>query len=295
MNKIVKKKLIADKITWYEVEAPRIARKRKPGQFVIVRPSKTGERIPLTIADADPEKGTIVLVVQEVGKTTAYMANELNEGDYIQDVVGPLGNPTHIEKKGTILGIGGGVGIAPLYPIMKGFKDAGNEVIVILGARNKDLIIMKDMMAEVADELLICTDDGSEGRKALVTELEKEILESGRKIDEIVAIGPAIMMKFCVQTAKPFGVPITVSLNTIMVDGTGMCGGCRIRYGDTDKFVCVDGPEFDGYLVDFDHMMSRQRMYVEQERKAYEDYKCRSAQKIKELKEEERREQELEG
>ncbi len=284
MSKILKKKTIAEKITWYEIEAPRIARKRKPGQFVIVRPREGGERIPLTIADSDPEKGTITLVVQEVGKTTAYMGRELHEGGDMLDVVGPLGTPTHIpEKPGRILGIAGGLGIAPLYPILKGFKEAGHEVTVILGARNKDLFIMREMTDQLVDKLLICTDDGSEGHHGLVTEVEKQLLTSGEKFDEIIAIGPAIMMKFCVETARPFEVPITVSLNTVMIDGTGMCGGCRIRFGDTDKFVCVDGPEFDGYQVNFDRMMQRQAAYVDQEKKAYHDYLCHLEAKAREI------------
>ena len=294
MSRIVKKKTIADKITWYEIEAPRVARKRQPGQFVIVRPREGGERIPLTIADADPEKGTITLVVQEVGKTTAYMGRELQEGGEMLDVVGPLGTPTHIPAEpGRVLGIAGGLGIAPLYPILKGFKEAGHHVTVILGARNKDLFIMREMTEQLVDELLICTDDGSEGHHGLVTEVEKQLLESAKRFDEIIAIGPAIMMKFCVETARPFKVPITVSLNTVMIDGTGMCGGCRVRYGDTDKFVCVDGPEFDGYLVNFDRMMQRQAAYVDQEKKAYHDYLCnleREAQVIEKAEKAEKEE-----
>jgi ferredoxin--NADP+ reductase len=284
VSKILKKKTIADKITWYELEAPRIARKRKPGQFVIVRPCEGGERIPLTIADADPDKGSIILVVQEVGKTTAYMGRELQEGGDMLYVVGPLGNPTHIpDEPGKILAIAGGLGIAPLYPILKGFKEKGHEITVILGARSRDLFIMREMTEELVDKVLICTDDGSEGFHGLVTDVEKQLLESDEKFDEIIAIGPAIMMKFCVETARPFGVPITVSLNTIMIDGTGMCGGCRVQYGGKDKFVCVDGPEFDGYQVNFDRMMQRQAVYVDQEKKAYKDYLCRLEAKAQQI------------
>ncbi len=291
MSKIIKKKTIAEKITWYEIEAPRIAKKRKPGQFVIVRPYEGGERIPLTIADADPEKGTITLVVQEVGKTTAYMGRELQEGGEMLDVVGPLGNPTHIpEKPGRIMGIAGGLGIAPLYPILKGFKEAGHHVTVVLGARNKDLFLMREITEALVDRLLICTDDGSEGHHGLVTEVEKQLLESGETFDEIIAIGPAIMMKFCVATARPFEVPITVSLNTIMIDGTGMCGGCRVQYGDTDKFVCVDGPEFDGYQVNFERMMQRQAAYADQEKKEYHDYLCNLEKQARDIEKTEREE-----
>ena len=254
------------------MNAPEIARNRKAGQFVLVQIDVDyGERVPLTIADANAEEGWLVLVFQAVGATTLKLSRK-NEGDEIAAILGPLGNPTHIEKKGTVVCVGGGIGVAPLHPIVQAHKAAGNKVIVIMGARNKDLIIFEDEMRALADELYLMTDDGSAGEKGLVTEPLKKLCES-QKIDEVVAIGPPIMMKFCAATTEPFKVPTTVSLNTIMIDGTGMCGGCRVTIGGKTKFVCVDGPEFDGHQVDWANMMMRMKAF--KEREAEDLHKCR--------------------
>ena len=254
------------------MNAPEIARNRKAGQFVLVQIDVDyGERIPLTIADANAEEGWLVLVFQAVGATTLKLSRK-NEGDEIAAILGPLGNPTHIEKKGTVVCVGGGIGVAPLHPIVQAHKAIGNKVIVIMGARNKDLIIFEDEMRALADELYLMTDDGSAGEKGLVTEPLKKLCES-QKIDEVVAIGPPIMMKFCAATTEPFKVPTTVSLNTIMIDGTGMCGGCRVTIGGKTKFVCVDGPEFDGHQVDWANMMMRMKAF--KEREAEDLHKCR--------------------
>lgn len=265
MNKIVKKKQLSAEVFEMEVEAPLIAQNRKAGQFIIVQiDSEWGERIPLTIADADPKAGTITMVFQTVGASTHRLAAK-NVGDYVENILGPLGNPTHIEKFGTVVCVGGGIGVAPLHPIAQAMKAAGNRVIIIIGARNKELVIFEDRMRKIADELVIVTDDGSYGRKALVTEPLKEYCSQDPKPDLAVAIGPPIMMKFCAEATRPFQVPTVVSLNTIMIDGTGMCGGCRVSVGGQTKFVCVDGPEFDGHQVDFDNMMTRLRAYKEKE------------------------------
>ncbi len=274
MHKIIEKRQLSETVYLMRLEAPHIARERRAGQFVIVQlDSSFSERIPLTIADANSEEGWITIIFQTVGKTTKLMA-ELNEGDAIGNVLGPLGQPTHIENFGKAVCVGGGIGVAPMYPIVQALKQAGNHVTVIMGARNKELLILEDEMRAIADELIICTDDGSSGIKALVTEPLKEICESSDlKPDFSVAIGPPIMMKFCVETVKPYKVPMQVSLNTIMIDGTGMCGGCRVTIGDTTKFVCVDGPEFDGYLVDFDNMMKRLGTFKSREQE--DDHKCR--------------------
>jgi ferredoxin--NADP+ reductase len=254
-----------------EVEAPLVARERRAGQFVIVQADDDfGERIPLTIADADPARGSVTLVFQTVGASTHRLAAK-EVGDRIT-LLGPLGNPTHIEKFGKAVCVGGGIGLAPLHPIVQALKAAGNEVVVIAGARTAELLIMQEELAAIADELVVVTDDGSAGRKALVTEPLKEICSSSAPPDIVVAIGPPIMMKFCAQTTKSFGVKTLVSLNTIMVDGTGMCGGCRVSVGGETKFVCVDGPEFDGHQVDWDGMMSRLRSYKKQEEDAH--HKC---------------------
>jgi ferredoxin--NADP+ reductase len=253
----------------FEVEAPVVARKAQAGQFVMVRVDEEGERIPLTVGDYDRERGTVTLVVQEVGKTTMQMGT-MQSGDELASVTGPLGLATEIEDYGTVLCVGGGVGIAPIYPIARDLKEAGNTVLSIIGARNQDLLFWEDKMRAVSDELIVCTDDGSYGRKALVTIPIKELLEAGRPISHIWAIGPAIMMKFCALTTQPFGVPTTVSLNSIMVDGTGMCGACRVEVGGQTRFVCVDGPEFDGHQVDWDQLLARQRIYPEQEKLAVE-------------------------
>lgn len=265
MYKIIEKRQLSADVFYARVEAPDIAKNRKAGQFVLVQlDTEYAERIPLTIADADPQEGWIALVFQAVGATTIKMSR-LHEGDELGAVLGPLGNPTHIEKKGRVVCVGGGIGVAPLHPIVQAHKAAGNRVTVIMGARNKDLIIFEKEMRALADELYIMTDDGSAGTKGLVTEPLKTLCSQNPKPDEVVAIGPPIMMKFCSFTAKEFDVPITVSLNTIMIDGTGMCGGCRVNIGGKTKFVCVDGPEFDGHLVDWDNMMLRMRAFKPRE------------------------------
>ena len=255
-----------------EVHAPVVASKGRAGQFVIVRIHPEGERVPLTIADYDRERGTITLVFQEVGKTTMHMGT-MQPGDRFASVTGPLGRPTEIEKYGTVLCVGGGVGIAPIYPIARDLRAAGNKVISVIGARTKELLFWEDKMRTVSDELIVCTDDGSCARKALVTVPTKEVLESEQKVARVWAIGPAIMMKFCALTTKPFGIPTIVSLNSIMVDGTGMCGACRVEVGGQTRFVCVDGPEFDGHQVDWDQLLARQRIYPEQEKQAVEKWK----------------------
>ena len=255
MNKIVRKEQFSEKVFLFEVEAPLIAQSRKAGNFVIVRVGKKGERMPLTIADADIKRGTITLVVQKVGLSSTKLCN-LNEGDYITDVVGPLGNPTHIEKFGTVVCAGGGVGVAPMLPIIKALKAAGNRVLSVLAGRSKDLIILEDEVRANSDEVIIMTDDGSYGEKGVVTVgIEKFIQQE--QIDKVFAIGPAIMMKFCCLLTQKYNIPTDVSLNTIMVDGTGMCGACRLTIGGKTKFVCIDGPEFDGALVDWDEMFKR--------------------------------------
>lgn len=256
-----------------KVEAPEIAKKRKAGQFIILRVNDEGERIPLTIADADAAGGWIELVVQAVGKTTKKLS-ELNAGDSIYDLAGPLGRPTHIEKKGTVVMVGGGIGIAPAHPIAQAMKAAGNKVISILGGRTKELVIMEDRMRAASDEVIITTDDGSYGMKGLVIDAIQKLYDEGIKIDEVIAIGPPIMMKFVSLLTKKLGIPTLVSLNTIMVDGTGMCGGCRVSIGNESKFVCVDGPEFDGHLVNFDEMMQRLSMYRDQEKESA-DHVCK--------------------
>jgi ferredoxin--NADP+ reductase len=273
---ILAKEDLAPVTKLFEVRAPAVAHKARAGQFVIVRINDEGERVPLTIADYDRERGTLTLVFQEVGKTTMQMGT-LQSGDHLASLTGPLGLPSEIEQYGTVLCVGGGVGIAPIYPIARELKEAGNTVLSIIGARNKDLLFWEDKMRSVSDELIVCTDDGSYGRKALVTIPMKEMLEAGRPIRHIWAIGPAIMMKFCALTTQPFGVPMVVSLNSIMVDGTGMCGACRVEVGGQTRFVCVDGPEFDGHQVDWDQLLARQRIYLEQEKQAVEKWQqeCR--------------------
>ena len=264
MNKIIKKEQLSKDVFRFTVQAPRIAKSRKPGQFIILMmDDEHDERIPLTIADANIENGTITLIFQAVGGTTLKLST-LNENDNIAHILGPLGKATKIENKGTVVCVAGGIGAAPLFPIVQGFKAAGNRVITIIGARNKDLMILQDEMSQYSDELILCSDDGSIGLKALVTEPLKKLCET-ENIAEVVAIGPPIMMKFCAETTRPFKVPTVVSLNTIMVDGTGMCGGCRVTIGDETKFVCVDGPEFDGHLVDFDNMLLRLSAYKKHE------------------------------
>lgn len=272
MFEIIEKRQLSADVYYMKVSAPEIARNRKAGQFVLVQIDvEYGERIPLTIADADAKEGWIALVFQAVGATTLKLSRK-KEGESLAVILGPLGNPTHIEKKGTVVCVGGGIGVAPLHPIVQAHKAVGNKVIVIMGARNKDLIIFEKEMRELADEVILMTDDGSAGTKGLVTEPLKTICENS-KPDEVVAIGPPIMMKFCAATTEPFQVPTTVSLNTIMIDGTGMCGGCRVTVGGKTKFVCVDGPEFDGHQVDWANMMMRMKAF--KDREAEDLHKCR--------------------
>lgn len=263
MNKIISKEYFSEKVIKLVVEAPLIARARKAGHFVIVRACEKGERIPLTIADSDIEKGTITLVIQAVGRSSQKIC-ALNVGDYLTDVVGPLGQATHIEKVGTVLCCGGGVGVAPLMPIVKAFKEAGNRVITVLAARTKELIILEEQMHRYSDELIVMTDDGSYGEKGLITNGAEQVINR-EKVDLCVTIGPAIMMKFLSLLTKKYDIPTVASLNTIMVDGTGMCGACRITVGGKTKFVCIDGPEFDAHQVDFDEMLMRLSSYKEQE------------------------------
>ncbi len=279
---------IAPSVFRMVVEAPHIAGHRKAGQFVIVRPGAGGERIPLTIADASPDAGTITLVYQVVGRTTAEMAL-IEAGGELADIAGPLGRPTHIEKFGHVVCVGGGIGVAPSHPIAQAMKKAGNHVTSIIGARTRELLIMEAEMRAASDDVICVTDDGSYGRKGFVTDALRDMLAApGAGIDLVVAIGPPIMMKAVSQLTREFGVRTLVSLNTVMIDGTGMCGGCRVNVNGETKFVCVDGPEFDGHGVDFDAMMRRQRMYVSDEKESYEafrkDHACRLDARIRELK-----------
>ncbi len=273
MAKILHKEQLSDDVYLMRVHAPLIVEERKAGQFIILQTDEEfGERIPLTIADASEEENSITLIFQVVGKTTTELS-QFNVGDDLPVLVGPLGLPTHIKKYGKVVCVGGGIGVAPLHPIAQALKAAGNEVTTIIGARNKELIILEKEMKEIATELIVCTDDGSYGRKALVTEPLEELCKNEfTKPDMVIAIGPPIMMKFCSLTTKPYDVYTQVSLNTIMVDGTGMCGGCRVNVGDEVKFVCVDGPEFDGHLVDFDNMMARLNSFKDIETEA--NHKC---------------------
>ena len=268
MFTILSKQKLSQEVFKMEIKAPHIARERKAGQFIILQQGGDyAERIPLTIADADPVKGSITIVFQAVGEGT-HSLGVLEPGDTIENVLGPLGTPTHIEHYGRVVCVGGGVGVAPMHPIAQAMKQAGNDVRIIIGARTKDLVILEAEMGAIANELVVCTDDGSYGRKALVTEPLKEYCETW-KPDLVVAIGPPIMMKFCTLTTKPFNVPTVVSLNSIMIDGTGMCGGCRVSINGKTKFVCVDGPEFDGFAVDWDNLLLRLGTYKPQEQKAH--------------------------
>lgn len=259
MNKIIAKEYLSDKVVKFEIEAPLIAKSRRAGHFVIVRVGKKGERVPYTIASSDVQKGTIALVVQRVGKSSEKLC-QLEAGDFITDLVGPLGKATHIENFGTVVCAGGGVGVAPMLPIIEAMKKAGNRVITVLAARTKELIILEEQVREYSDEVIIMTDDGSYGNKGLITEGVESVLKS-EKVDFCVTIGPAIMMKFVAEVTKKYNVPTVASLNTIMVDGTGMCGACRVTVGGKTKFVCVDGPEFDAHQVNFDEMLMRLRAY----------------------------------
>ena len=272
MHKIIAKTQLSDDVFMMRLEAPLIAEERQAGQFIILSiDNEYGERIPLTIADANTDEGSITIIFQRVGATTDQLA-EMNPGDQIAALLGPLGSPTHIDNFGTCVCVGGGIGVAPLHPIVEALKAAGNKIITIMGARTKELVILEDRMRELSDELIVVTDDGTHGRKALVTEPLKEICERSPKPDFCIAIGPPIMMKFCAETTRPYEVKTMVSLNTIMVDGTGMCGGCRVEVGDETKFVCVDGPEFDGHKVDFDGMISRLKAYRNHENQAHEQF-----------------------
>ena len=270
---VLAKQQLSENVYQMRIAAPLIASQRKPGQFILLSVDDNyGERIPLTIADADTAEGSITIIFQKVGYTTGLLAG-LEPGDSLAVLLGPLGRPTHIEKVGRVVCVGGGIGVAPMHPIAKAFKEAGSQLTCIVGARSKELVILEDRLRSFADEVIVCTDDGSYGRKALVTEPLKELCESAEKPDLVIAIGPPIMMKFCTKTVVPYGVPIVVSLNTIMVDGTGMCGGCRVTVGGQTKFVCVDGPEFDGAQVDWDSMLKRLGAYKAQERRMA-DHAC---------------------
>jgi ferredoxin--NADP+ reductase len=260
MYKIVKRQQLAPKITRFSVEAPEVARSRKPGQFIVLRSDETSERVPLTIVDSDPEAGTIDLIIQDAGFST-HCITCLQEGDEFLDVLGPLGRPTDMENYGTVVCVGGGVGTAVLYPIVKGLKEAGNTVITINGARNKELVILEKELAEVSDELLITTDDGSYGIEGFGSTVLQEMIDSGKKIDFVVAIGPTMMMKAVAEVTRPHKIETIASLNAIMIDGTGMCGGCRVTVGDEVKFACVDGPEFDAHLVDFEEQIAKHHYY----------------------------------
>ncbi|MBQ9124495.1 MAG: sulfide/dihydroorotate dehydrogenase-like FAD/NAD-binding protein [Acholeplasmatales bacterium] len=262
MYKIVKKVSLNPTVTLMEVDAPFVAKKAEPGQFIILRVDENGERIPLTIADYNREKGTITIIFQIVGGSTIHL-NSLNEGEYIHDFVGPLGVPTHTEGLKKVAVVGGGVGCAIAYPIAKKLHELGCEVHSIVGFRNKDLVILEDEFKAVSDKLIVMTDDGSHGNKGVVTQPLKELIENGENYDEVITIGPLIMMKFVVATTKPFNIKTVVSMNPIMIDGTGMCGGCRLTVGGKTKFACVDGPDFDGFEVDFDEAISRGRSYAE--------------------------------
>lgn len=274
MFKIVSKKVLNPTVTQMEIEAPLVANKAKPGQFIILRVDDQGERIPLTIAGANKENGTVMIIFQVVGATTEIL-NHKNEGDYLEDFVGPLGRPSELEGKKKVCIVGGGAGCAIAWPVAKGFHELGAHVTSIIGFRNKDLLILEEEFKQCSDELIVMSDDGSYGREGNVTVPLKEMLEAGEKFDEIVTIGPLIMMKFVTETARPFNVPVMASMNPIMIDGTGMCGGCRLTLNQdgkrVTKFACVDGPDFNAYEIDFDEAMSRNRMYMDFERHAYED------------------------
>jgi ferredoxin--NADP+ reductase len=265
---------LAPDVKLLRIHAPRIARKQQPGQFVIVRVNETGERVPLTIAESDPQAGTVTIIVQGIGKTTKQI-NALEAGMGVADVVGPLGKASEIEKFGTAVVIGGGVGTAIAYPTAKALKAAGNQVVVIIGGRNRQLVILEEEMRAFADEVFVTTDDGSYGEKGLVIDPLKRLLGAGRRIDYVLAIGPIPMMRAVAEVTRPTGIKTVVSLNPIMVDGTGMCGGCRVSVGGKSQFACVDGPEFDAHQVDFDVLTKRNAMYRDAERQALEQHQCR--------------------
>lgn len=271
MFRIVKKRELAENVDEFVIEAPLIAQKAKPGQFVIVRINSKGERIPLTIADKDPEAGTITLMVQRVGKST-YHLSCFDEGNSIRDVVGPLGRPTHIEKWGHVVAVGGGLGLAPIHHIAQGVKEAGNELTVIMGFRRKELIFWEDRMELLAERVIVTTNDGSYGMKGLVTDALKNLLDSKTEVNMVICAGPVPMMKAVADLTREYGIPTVASLNPIMVDGTGMCGACRVTVGGEVKFACVDGPEFDAHQVDFDELMNRLRMFKEKEEEAMREF-----------------------
>jgi len=275
MYQILHKEKLGPDIFMYRFRAPDVARYRKPGQFVIVRIAENGERIPITIAGVDTDEGSITLIIQSVGKTTLQLA-QMNTGDSIPTITGPLGEPTRIEKVGRVLCVGGGVGTAPLYPVAKAMKDAGNHVTTILGARSSNLFILVDKMREVSHDLILTTDDGTEGKKGLVTDAVRDLVDKGENFDQCVTMGPPIMMKFVCILTEELNIPTIVSLNPIMVDGTGMCGCCRVTVGGETKFACVDGPEFDGHKVDFDELMMRLSTYRSEEKEALESYSAES-------------------
>jgi len=272
---ILLKQDLVPNIHLLKIAAPNVAKKALPGQFVIIRINERGERIPLTIADWDREEGSVTIVFMEVGTTTHRLAL-LEAGDSIADFIGPLGLPTHIEHFGTVVCVAGGFAVATIVPIARALKMKGNKVISIMGARSRDLLFWEDELGSVSDQLIVTTDDGSYGRKGVVTEPLKELLGSGDKIDRVIAIGPSIMMKFCAKTTEPFGVKTIVSLNPIMVDGTGMCGCCRVSVGGVTKFTCVDGPDFDGHQVDWDLLFARQRIYLDEEKLSFERWQSQS-------------------
>ena len=269
MNQILLRQDLAPKIHLFKVAAPKVAQKAQAGQFVIVRIDERGERIPLTIANWDRKEGSVTVVFMEVGTTTRRLA-QLGAGDSITDFVGPLGLPTHIEKFGTVVCVAGGFAIATIMPIARAMRQAGNRVLSIMGARSKNLIFWEEELSQVSDQLIVTTDDGSYGRKGLVTEPLRELLSGDGKISRVIAIGPSVMMKFCAKTTEPFGVKTIVSLNPIMVDGTGMCGGCRVAVSGATRFACIDGPDFDGHQVDWDLLLARQRIYLDEEKHSFE-------------------------
>ena len=271
MYKITKKVELSHAVYLFEILAPKIAKKHKAGQFVILRMNETGERIPLTIMESDAKAGTIAIIIQEVGKSTQILGN-MEEGDSILDVVGPLGMPTHIENFGTAVCIGGGIGIAPVVPIAKALKEAGNKVLSVIGARNKQLLILEDKMREASTELFITTDDGSYGHHGFVTQILQKFIDDGIKVDFVLGVGPVPMMRAVSEVSRPYDISTQVSLNPIMVDGTGMCGACRITVGGEIKFVCVDGPEFDAHKVDFEELIMRNRSYLKEEKTAVEEF-----------------------
>lgn len=273
MYKIVEKKMLSESVVRMDVQAPEIAGKRKAGQFIILKVDEKGERIPLTIVDSDAAKGTVTIIFQIVGKTTATLA-AMNVGDAIQDFQGPLGNPTEIENYGHAVCIGGGVGVGVVYPLAVALKKAGNRVTSIIGSRTKDLLILEEEMGKTSDKLIVATDDGSYGFHGFVSAVLQKMIDEGEKIDHVFTIGPVPMMKVICNVTKPHGIPTTVSLNSIMVDATGMCGACRVSVGGKTKFTCVDGPEFDGHKVDFDLLSSRLKMYCDMEKQAYQLHRC---------------------